>query len=85
MWDILYWTWINLLIVLVVGNRGWWLYLVVPGYAAYSAMGVVGGVRSMMGGVSGGAEGDVSGGGGGAQSKRQKKMENRGGQKVVYR
>lgn len=83
MWDILYWTWINLILVMIIGNRGWWLYLVVPGYAVYSAVGAARGVKSMIGGIAGGAgDGD---GAGAAQSKRQSKMEKRGGQKVVYR
>ncbi|KAJ9613914.1 hypothetical protein H2200_002050 [Cladophialophora chaetospira] len=84
MWDILYWTWINLILVVILGNRGWWLYLVVPGYAVYSAAGVFSGVKGMMGGLAGGAsEGDAAGTG--TTSKRQSKMEKRGGQKMVYR
>jgi len=83
MWDVLYWTWINLIIVAAVGNRGWWLYLVVPGYAVYSVVGAAKGVKGMLGGLSGGgAEGE---GTGPPQSKRQSKMDKRGGQKVVYR
>jgi hypothetical protein len=83
MWDVVYWTWINLVIVVLVGNRGWWLYLVVPGYAVYSVVGAARGVKSMMGGLAGGgAEGDGSSA---PQSKRQSKMDKRGGQKVVYR
>jgi len=87
MWDIVYWTWINLVLVGVLGNRGWWLYMVVPAYAVYSVFGVVGGVKSMMGGLGGAAaDGDGAGGiGTGGQSKRQTKMEKRGGQKVAYR
>lgn len=48
MWDILYWTWINLILVVILGNRGWWLYLVVPGYAVYAAAGAVSGVKGMV-------------------------------------
>ena len=84
MWDILYWTWINLILVGILGNRGWWLYLVVPGYAVYAAAGAISGVKGMLGGLAGGAgEGDAAGAG--SQSKRQSKMEKRGGQKVAYR
>ncbi|OCT46338.1 DUF788 domain protein [Cladophialophora carrionii] len=85
MWDILYWTWINMVVVIIFGNRAWWAYLVVPAYAVYSVVGAARGVKSMMGGIAGGA-----GDGDGAEatqstSKRQSKMEKRGGQKVMYR
>lgn len=84
MWDVLYWTWINMLLVVVLGNIGWWLYLVVPGYAIYSIVTTIGGVRGMLSGVGGaGAEGEGTAAG---QSKRQQKMEKRGGQqRVAYR
>lgn len=84
-WDIIYWTWINLIAVVVLGNRAWWLYLVVPIYAIYSGVNTARGVRGMFGGLAGaGAEGDTSAQAQ-AQSKRQQKMEKRGGQKVSYR
>lgn len=81
MWDVLYWGWINLILVMVFGNRAWWLYLVVPGYAAYSAYTTATGLKGQLSGLAGG------GGEGGteSQSKRQQKMEKRGGQKVAYR
>lgn len=82
-WDIIYWTWINLVAVIVIGNAAWWLYLVVPLYAAYAAVSTARGVKGMLGGLAGGgAEGEVSEQ---AQSKRQQKMEKRGGQRVSYR
>ena len=68
--------------VMVLGNWAWWFYLVVPGYAAYAVATTVGGLKGMMSGMGGAAEGDAS-----AQStgsKRQAKMERRGGQKVQY-
>jgi len=78
MWDILYWTWINLLSVVVFGNRAWWLYLVVPGYAIYVAVTTASGLKATLGGIAG------AGGAGEVQSNRQKKMEKRGGgQRVV--
>lgn len=84
-WDIIYWTWINLVAVIVLGNRAWWLYLVVPIYAIYSAVTTARGVKGMFGGLAGGgAEGDAVAQAQ-AQSKRQQKMEKRGGQKVSYR
>jgi hypothetical protein len=79
MWDILYWTWINMVLVVVLGNRAWSLYLVVPGYAIYSAATTASGLKGMLGGMAGG------GGEAETQSKRQQKMEKRGGQRVAYR
>jgi len=81
MWDILYWTWINLVLVVVFGNRAWWLYLVIPAYAVYAAVTTASGVKSSLAGVAGGG----GEGGTGGQSKRQQKMEKRGGQRVAYR
>jgi hypothetical protein len=82
MWDVVYWTWINMLIVGVVGNWGWWFYGVVPCYAVYCVVGAARGVRGLLGGgAAGGGEGD----GAAAGSKRQAKMEKRGGQRVAYR
>jgi hypothetical protein len=80
MWDIVYWTWINLIAVVILGNWAWWFYLVVPGYAVYAAVSTAAGVKGMLSGMGGaGAEGAET------QSKRQAKMEKRGGQKVAYR
>jgi len=84
-WDIIYWTWINLITVVIFGNRAWWAYLVVPAYAGYSAFSTARGVKRMFGGgmAGGGGEGDQSTQ---AQSKRAQKFEARGGQqKVRYR
>lgn len=83
MWDIVYWTWINIVLVIIFGDRAWWLYLVVPAYSVYLAATTVGGIKGMMGGL-GGASGDGAAAQE-AESKRQKKMEKRGGQKVTYR
>jgi hypothetical protein len=50
----------------------------------YSLVGVFTGVKGMMGGLQGGgADGEAMGTE--AKSKRQGKMEKRGGQKVQYR
>jgi hypothetical protein len=84
MWDIVYWTWINIMLVIVFGNRAWWLYLAVPAYLVYLAAIAVGGMKGMLGGT-GPAGGDGTAVGPEAESKRQKKMEKRGGQKVAYR
>ncbi|KAK2791762.1 hypothetical protein FQN51_002126 [Onygenales sp. PD_10] len=87
LWDVLYWTWGCMGAVCVFGDRAWWLWVAVPGYSAWLAWGVVMGVRKgglpgmpgMPGMGAGGEEGVVE-----AESKRQKKMEKRGG-KVRYR
>ena len=79
MWDIVYWTWINIVLVIVFGDKAWWLYLVVPGYSVYLAATTVGGMKGMLGGIGDGAAAPET------ESKRQKKMEKRGGQKVGYR
>ena len=79
MWDVVYWTWINLGLVILFGDRAWWLYMVVPLYTAYAITTTVGGIRETLSGLgSAGSEGQ-------GQSNRQKKMEKRGGQKVAYR
>jgi len=82
MWDIVYWTWINLILVIVLGNRAWWLYLVVPSYAVYAAVTTASGLKGMLGGMAGGGSEAET------QSKRQTKMDKRGGtggQRVAYR
>ncbi|KAK5190070.1 hypothetical protein LTR92_010051 [Exophiala xenobiotica] len=86
MWDVLYWTWINVILVIILGNRAWWLYLVVPGYAIYAGVTTASGLKGMLSGMSGaGAGGGAEGEGNASQSKRQAKMEKRGGQRVAYR
>ncbi|KAF2758943.1 DUF788 domain protein [Pseudovirgaria hyperparasitica] len=81
MWDVLYWTWINIILVAVVGDYAWWLYAVVPAYSAWLAWTTLMGYKQGMSGMVGaGSEGAV-----GTQSKRQQKMEKRGGHKMVYR
>lgn len=92
LWDVLYWTWGCVVLAAVVGDRAWWAWVVVvPAYSVYLAVGTYRGVTGggglggmMMGGGGAGAEGldGVAGG----ESKRQKKMEKRGGrEKVQYR
>ena len=71
-----------MLCVMVLGNWAWWFYLVVPLYAAYAVATTVGGLKGMMSGMGGPAAVDASPQGTG--SKRQAKMEKRGGQRVQY-
>ncbi|KAK5113015.1 hypothetical protein LTR85_011037 [Meristemomyces frigidus] len=84
MWDVVYWTWACTALVALAGDWAWWFYSVVPLYSAYLAYTTFSGVRQGFGGLSAGAGGDGSGSGGG-QSKRQAKMEKRGGQRVQYK
>nr|POF22274.1 srp-independent targeting protein 2 like [Quercus suber] len=85
MWDIVYWSWGNLVVVAVLGDWAWWFYLVVPAYSAWLAFTTYAGVKQGFGGMgrASGVEGSASGQAG--QSKRQAKMEKRGGQRVAYR
>ncbi|RMD40011.1 hypothetical protein DV735_g5120, partial [Chaetothyriales sp. CBS 134920] len=80
LWDVVYWTWITVVAAAVFGNRAWWLYVAVPAYAGYVVFTTATGLKGMLGGIGGAADE------GQAQSKRQKKMEARGGsaQKIRY-
>ncbi|KAB2578497.1 hypothetical protein BFW01_g12532 [Lasiodiplodia theobromae] len=81
MWDVLYWTQGVLVIAAALGDGAWWLWLAVPVYSAYLAYTTFIGARQSMAGLSGAgnAEGISTG------SKRQQKLEKRGGQRVQYR
>jgi hypothetical protein len=81
MWDVLYWTWGCVVLVAIAGDWAWWAYAAVPVYSAYLGFTTYSGVRQGMAGLGGGGEGSAGGG----QSKRQAKLEKRGGQKVQYR
>lgn len=88
MWDVLYWTWGCVGFAGVFGDWMWWAWVIVPAYSGWCAWGVWTGARGMMGGGGAGQGvdgGDGSAAGRGGQSKRQAKMEKRGGQKMVYR
>lgn len=83
MWDVLYWTWGCTVLATLFGDKVWWLYIAVPLYSGYLAFTTYTGMRQGFAGMSGGADGDSAGSGG--PSKRQAKMEKRGGQRVQYR
>ena len=70
-----------MVLVIVLGDRAWWAYAAVPLYSAYLAFTTATGLRQGLGGMGAGGDGSAAG----AQSKRQAKMEKRGGQKMVYR
>ena len=82
MWDVLYWTWACVAAAALVGNRAWWMYVVVPGYAMWMASSTILSMRQGMAGMAGQSDG---GGESTGESKRQKKLEKRGGQKVQSR
>jgi SRP-independent targeting protein 2/TMEM208 len=84
MWDITYWTWGCMVAVCLFNNRAWWLYLAVPVWSVYLAWTTFFGIKNGLAGMGGGAE-ETSGAGSGASSKRQQKLEKRGGQRVQYR
>ncbi|GIZ45208.1 hypothetical protein CKM354_000838800 [Cercospora kikuchii] len=84
MWDVLYWTWGTVALVSLVGDYGWWVYAVVPLYSIWSAWTTYSGFKTGMGGMMPGGATEPAATQGG-QSKRQAKLEKRGGQKVQYR
>lgn len=81
LWDVLYWTWGTILVAALVGNRAWWMWLATPVYSAWLGWTTYGGMKKGMGGMMG----QKSEGESGSESKRQKKLEKRGGQKMQYR
>lgn len=82
MWDVVYWTWGNTVLVALFGDRLWWAYLAVPVYSAYLAFTTFTGVRKNLAGLGGAGD---AGAASNSTSKRQAKLEKRGGQKVQYR
>jgi len=84
LWDVLYWTWGCIGIASVLGNKAWWMWMVIPLYSVWLAYTTFGGMRQGMAGMAG-AGGDGALTGGPAESNRQRKMEKRGGQRMQYR
>jgi hypothetical protein len=89
LWDILYWTWGCVVLAAALGDSAWWLFIVVPGYAVYlgytTFMGAKQGMAGFAGQQPGGGDDGAQGGSSSGTSKRQAKMEKRGGQRVAYR
>lgn len=79
MWDVVYWSYACIALAAIIGDYAWWLWAVIPAYSVYAAYttytGMTGGYQDAAG-VPQPASGT---------SKRQAKMEKRGGQKVQYR
>ncbi|KAF2464328.1 uncharacterized protein BDR25DRAFT_98277 [Lindgomyces ingoldianus] len=78
MWDVTYWTYGVLVLAAVVGDWAWWWMAVVPAYSAWLAYTTFAGVRQGYADAAGVPHPQPA-------SKRQQKMEKRGGQKVQYR
>ncbi|KAL6716786.1 hypothetical protein ACLMJK_004698 [Lecanora helva] len=82
LWDVLYWTWACVAAAALVGNKAWWMYVVVPAYSMWLASSTILSMRQGMAGMAGQGQGNEGGAG---DSKRQKKLEKRGGQKMQTR
>ncbi len=54
MFDIIWITWLSLVLVIMFGNWGWIIYSVVPLYGVYKGYGLLGMARGMMGGAQSG-------------------------------
>jgi SRP-independent targeting protein 2/TMEM208 len=80
MWDVVYWTWINLPLVLILGNHAWWLYSVVPVYTIYLAATTVGGIKSMLSPPQDDENATTTG----SESKRQQKLGKRAQQRMAH-
>ena len=85
MWDLMYWTWACITAAALVGDKAWWMYAVVPAYSTWIAATTVMGMRKGMAGMAGQRDDISQGADAGGDSKRQKKLEKRGGQKMQYR
>lgn len=79
MWDVTYWTYGCVLLAAIFGDWAWWMWSIVPLYSAYSMYTTYTGMRGGFTDAAGVPQP------GAATSKRQAKMEKRGGQKVAYR
>ncbi|KAF2085443.1 hypothetical protein K490DRAFT_75083 [Saccharata proteae CBS 121410] len=85
MWDVIYWTYGCVVLVALLGDWAWWSWIVVPLYSAYLAYTTFTGVRQGLGGMTGANGAEATGAESTGGSKRQQKMEKRGGQRVQYR
>jgi hypothetical protein len=80
MWDVVYWTYLVVTCAGLFGDRAWWLWAVIPLYGGYAAWSTYTGMRGGYQDATGVPQPGAAG-----ASKRQVKMEKRGGQKVQYR
>ncbi|KAF2113948.1 hypothetical protein BDV96DRAFT_577334 [Lophiotrema nucula] len=79
LWDVTYWSYGCVFFAAVLGDWAWWLYAVVPAYSVWLAWTTYTGVRGGYTDAAGVPQAQA------ATSKRQAKMEKRGGQRVQYR
>lgn len=80
LWDVLYWVWGCMAMVVMMGDEAWWLWLGVPAYGCYAAFDVFVKMKRGLGlGVDVEAEAPP------VTSARQRKMEDKGGQTLRYR
>ncbi|KAF1835664.1 hypothetical protein BDW02DRAFT_597153 [Decorospora gaudefroyi] len=77
MWDVVYWSYGCIVMAAIMGDYAWFLWAVIPAYSLYAAWGMYTGMR--------GGYQDAAGMPQPQASKRQAKMEKRGGQKMQYR
>lgn len=84
LWDVLYWTWGCMIMVIALGDDLWWLWVVVPLYSAYALYDAFIGMKKSMGGMGAGVGGDEGAATSTGSSRRQQKLERRG-EKVRYR
>jgi SRP-independent targeting protein 2/TMEM208 len=72
LFDIIWVTWVCLVMVMLLGNWGWIVWGVVPVYGAWKGYGLLGMARGMMGGAQGNmpTEEQVQAGGGNRKQRR---------------
>ncbi|KAH8712005.1 hypothetical protein GQ44DRAFT_428035 [Phaeosphaeriaceae sp. PMI808] len=80
MWDVVYWTYGVIFFAAILGDGAWWLWAIVPMYSVYAAWSTYTGMRGGFTDAAGVPQPQ-----GASTSKRQAKMEKRGGQKMQYR
>lgn len=78
MWDVVYWSYACIAFAAVLGDWAWTLWAVIPAYSAWAAWTTYTGMRGGYQDAAGVPQPQ-------AGSKRQAKMEKRGGQKMQYR
>ncbi len=79
MWDVVYWTYGCIVFAAILGDSAWWLWAVIPAYSVYAAY------TTYMGVTRGFQDPAAAPQSASTTSKRQAKLEKRGGQKVQYR
>ncbi|KAM5345448.1 hypothetical protein ACJ41O_011310 [Fusarium nematophilum] len=59
MFDVIWVTWASAVLVILLGNKGWFLWVVVPAYGLYLGSGLLGMGRQKMAELQGGGGGDA--------------------------